>query len=470
MIARRTGEGDGPPGRSPLAVPLPAAGPVGALRDLAGSRVLPAVVELPAEGTEGEGAGDGGALAALARELLPGVLLALRAQEDPTAAGGGGAWLPSTAALGAVDDVDATRGLGVALGGLLAALGGLERLGPVPHVAGGPDPHVGTAAAGRDADLVTRHGRALASGVRDAGVAVCGLSLPGLGALQHSGGPELELPRERWRERHLPPFAIAPWLDAVHVAAVAAPALGPGLASTGAWAGALLEETAHAAFHGLLVAAAADVAQVVPALRAGAHLVHLPRAADLPAAHAAIEEALRSGALAPELLAARTEATEERIRALRARRRWLPTPETAAARAVLAERAGALAERAVRLRRASLDLRPAAVVDLRDVPEHQHLRSLLAALRAAGIDAQEPRYPAETAEAPQLLALTGRGRADAAETAWLRELLARRPDAVVLHTGLPEHLPPAERTVVTLGAGPVPLRAAVRRLLAAGRG
>ena len=212
------------------------------------------------------------------------------------------------------------------------------------------------------------------------------------------------------------------------------------------------------------------MAQVVPALRAGAHLVHLPRAADLPAAHAAIEEALRSGALAPELLAARTEATEERIRALRARRRWLPTPETAAARAVLAERAGALAERAVRLRRASLDLRPAAVVDLRDVPEHQHLRSLLAALRAAGIDAQEPRYPAETAEAPQLLALTGRGRADAAETAWLRELLARRPDAVVLHTGLPEHLPPAERTVVTLGAGPVPLRAAVRRLLAAGRG
>ena len=96
-------------------------------------------------------------------------------------------------------------------------------------------------------------------------------------------------------------------------------------------------------------------------------------------------------------------------------------------------------------------------------PPPQHPRSLLAALRAEGIDAQEPRYPAETAEAPQLLALTGRGRADAAETTRLQELLARRPDAVVLHTGLPEHLPPAERTVVTLGAGPVPLRAAVRR-------
>lgn len=491
MIARSAGDpvaGEPAPGTSPLplAARLPAGDPLGALERIAAGPVHPAVLELPAVDP-----GPWAELAAAAREVLPGTLLAVRAQEDPTAGDPTGAGLaagaallpsvaallPSAAALGTVDDVDATRGLGDALGDLLAGLGIDVLLGPVLHVAGGPDPLVGTAAVGRDGDLVARHGRALAAGVRDAGIAACGLALPGLGGIPWADaagdrpGEGVPLTGAQWRD-HLLPWAIAPWLDAVLAAPVAASALGEGTAALAPWPLRLLEESAHAPFHGLLVAGDLGVAAardgfdlpaaVLAAARAGAHVLHVGDPSALAPAAAALREAERTGELPPELLAQRTGAAAERLAALRARRRWLPTPDPAAAAAVLAARSSALALRAVRARRAALDLRPVAVVDLCD---QAGAAALVEALRARHLQAESPLYAADLEAAPQLLALTGRGMRDPGETERLRALLGARPDAIVVHTGPRESLPEAERTVSTLGASRTMLDAAVAALL-----
>lgn len=484
MIARSaggTGAGGPAPGRSPLplAARLPAGDPLGALERIAAGPVHPAVLELPPVEP-----GPWVELAAAAREVLPEALLAVRAQEDPTAGApteagttAGAALLPSAAALGVVDDVDATRGLGDALGDLLAGLGIDVLLGPVLHVASGPEPLVGTAAVGRDGDLVARHGRALAAGVRDAGIAACGLALPGLGGIPWADGAGdgtgqgVLLGRAQWRD-HLLPWAIAPWLDAVLAAPVGAPALGEGTAALAAWPLRLLEDSAHAPFHGLLVAGDLALAAardgldlpgaVLAAARAGAHVLHVGEPSALLPAAEALRAAAGTGELPAELVARRTGAAAERLAALRARRRWLPTPDPAAAAAVLAARSAALALRAVRVRRAALDLRPVAVVDLR---ERAGTAALVDALRARHLQAESPLYAADLEAAPQLLAVTGRGMRDPGETERLRALLGTRPEAIVVHTGPRETLPEAERTVSTLGASRTMLDAAVAALL-----
>ena len=410
--------------------------------------------------------------------------------------------LPSARALGVLDDVDDTRELGDALGDLLAACGIDLLTTPLLDVAAGPDPAVGTDAVGEDPDLVTRHARALASGIRDAGVAVGARDFPGIGAIQRGEGSSIRLGQAELERTHLPPWELAPWLDAVVTAPVDVPALGTGSASLAPWALALLEQISHGGYHGLVIAGRLETAAgqagislgeaAVQAVTAGAHLLELPPdAASTEEALAALLAAEESGRLPEGLLVERSGATRRILRSLRARRRWLPTPEPAPAAERLAEVSGRIARAAVETRRAVLDLRPAAVIDLTapvragggagapvagapvaGAPVEAAVDAtpgtgahLVAALRRQGIAVDSHAYAHDALAAPNLLVVTARPRGDDREAAQLQGILSRRPDAIVIHTGLARHAPDAERRVLAHGGGPVMMAAAVAELM-----
>lgn len=385
--------------------------------------------------------------------------------------------LPSARALGVLDDVDETRELGDALGDLLAACGLDLLTTSLLDVAAGPDPAVGTDAFGDDPDLVIRHARALASGIRDAGVAVGARGFPGIGALGRDEGSTLRLERAELERSHLPAWELAPWLDAVVTAAVEVPELGPGSAALSPWAPALLDEISRGGFHGLVIAGRLETAAgragigigeaAVQAVTAGAHLLELSgdasRTGEAEEAIEALRAAADSGELPDGLLAERAGETGRILRSLRARRRWLPTPEPEPARERLAQVSGRIAREAVEIRRAELDLRPTAVIDLTDPAgagpgARAHLA---AALQQHGIAADPHAYAHDALAVPNLLVVTGRPLQGADEAAQLQGILARRPEAVVIHTGLPQHAPDVERRVLTHGAGPVMMEAAV---------
>lgn len=396
--------------------------------------------------------------------------------------------LPSARAVGVLDDVDDTRELGDAYGDLLAACGIELLTTSLLGVATGPDPAVGTDAFGSDPDLVTRHARALASGIRDAGVAVGARDFPGTGAIQRGEGSGIRLGQAELERTHLPPWELAPWLDAVVTAPVDVPALGPGSAALAPWAPALLEQISHGGYHGLVVAGRLETAAeqagislgeaAVQAVTAGAHLLELsPDASLTEEAPAALLAAAESGRLPEGLLAERAEATRRILRSLRARRRWLPTPEPAPAAERLAEVSGRIARAAVEIRRAVLDLRPAAVIDLADPvgaggsaggPADAAPGAgahLVAALRRQGIAVEPHAYAHDALAAPTLLVITARPRGDDREAARLQGILSRRPDAIAIHTGLARHAPDAERRVLAHGAGPVMMAAVVSELM-----
>lgn len=138
-----------------------------------------------------------------------------------------------------------------------------------------------------------------------------------------------------------------------------------------------------------------------------------------------------------------------------------------------AEQLGAeAAARAVRTRRAALEPRPVTVADVRFRAQHAsgaRSQQLVHALRECGVQAQEPDYPGQIDPASQLLILTRLPRSDAEEGARLAELLSRRPDAIVVHTGVPDAAPDHRRLVLAHGGGRTMMRAAVDLMLAGPR-
>ena len=74
-------------------------------------------------------------------------------------------------------------------------------------------------------------------------------------------------------------------------------------------------------------------------------------------------------------------------------------------------------------------------------------------------------YAHDALAAPNLLVVTARPRGDDREAAQLQGILSRRPDAIVIHTGLARHAPDAERRVLAHGGGPVMMAAAVAELM-----
>lgn len=404
-----------------------------------------------------------------------------------------GSGLPSAWALGSIDDVALTRSCARALGDLLAACDVDLDLAPVLDVSTDPaNPVIGTRAFGDDADTVTRHGRALATGLREAGVGSCGKHFPGHGATHqdsHTALPRIDLDEEAFAAAHLRPWTLAPWLDAVMTAHVLVPALGEGPASIAPWSRPLLDRAAGSGgFHGLVITDALDMAAVaedpghaeaaVRAIEAGTHLLCLGTSIRrderemLIEAHDAILAAVRSGRIDRAVLHERAVQTRERIRALRDRRRAVAAPSVDRAVTALEHIGAAAAARAVTGHRARLSPGAVRVVDARAGRQYasgSRGNQLAAQLRARGIDAAdaEPDDDDALARAGTVLVLTRLPRADGAESARLAAVLARRPDAIAIHTGVPDAAPRLDRSVLALGAGRAMQAAAVDALIAA---
>ncbi|GAA4522478.1 glycoside hydrolase family 3 N-terminal domain-containing protein [Brachybacterium paraconglomeratum] len=426
-----------------------------------------------------------------------------------------GSFLPTAWALGEADDIELTREVGKALGDLLAACDLDLDLAPVLDVSTDPaNPVIGTRAFGDDPDRVAAHAKAFATGLMEAGLGTCAKHFPGHGATatdSHTALPLIGLDTRQFEREHLAPWRIAPWLDSVMTAHVLVPAYGAGPASISPWSRPLLDRAVGGTYQGLVITDALDMAavaadpgygeSVVRAIEAGADLLCLGtslRRDDqqmLREAHDALLGAIDSGRLPRATLRARAERTRSRLHSLRIRRQFVPAPELEEALRRAEQLGAAAAARAVRARNAALTLDPAVVVDLRVRAQHAsgaRTQQLVEALRERGVQAAEPDYPDQLGQAgppdllgqvvppglpgqlspsgqqsiaTQLLAITRLPRSDPEEGQRLAALLARHPEAIVVHTGVPDAAPGHRRLVLAHGAGRTMMRAAVDLML-----
>ena len=436
-----------------------------------------------------------------------------------------GSSLPTAWALGEVDDIELTRHVGSALGDVLAACDVDLDLAPVLDVSTDPaNPVIGTRAFGDDPDRVAAHARAFATGLIEAGLGTCAKRFPGHGATatdSHTALPRIDLDARRFAREHLAPWRIAPWLDCVMTAHVLVPAFGEGPASLAPWSRPLLDRAVGGSFHGLVITDALDMAAVtaapgdgaaaVRAIEAGADLLCLGtslRRDDqqmLREAHDALSAAVAEGRLTRETLRDRAGRTRERLRSLRTRRRFVPAPPLEEALRHAEQLGAEAAARAVHGRHAHLDPGPAVVLDLRRRAQHAsgaRGQQLVTALQERGVQAEEadpsgqseqggplgipaapdipdapgapgsphsPLFPGSAGTGAPLLALTRLPRSDEEEGRRLAALLARRPDTIVVHTGVPDAAPDHRHLVLAHGAGRTMMRAVAALLLGSAR-
>ena len=120
---------------------------------------------------------------------------------------------PGNAALGAVDDVLLTRAVYSAIGRDLVALGINLNLAPCADVLGGDSTAVGTRSFGSSTALVARHTVAAVQGLQAAGVAACAKHFPGHGSTgstdSHHAIATVLGSLDDVRRRDLPPFSAA---------------------------------------------------------------------------------------------------------------------------------------------------------------------------------------------------------------------------------------------------------------------
>lgn len=394
-----------------------------------------------------------------------------------------GSSLPTAWALGEVDDPGLTRRSGRALGEFLAACDIDLALSPVLDVSTDPaNPVIGTRAFGDTPGLVATHAGAFAAGLTEAGVGTCGKHFPGHGAStvdSHVALPFIELGAQEFEQEHLAPWSIAGELDSVMTAHVAVPTHGKGPASIAPWSRPLLDSAAGGVFQGLVITDALDMGAVardpgygeaaVQALEAGADLLCLGTTlrrddlAMLREAHEAVLRAVLSGRISRTVLHTRAQRTRRLLRSLRARRRRIPVSPLARAVERLDVVGAEGAARAVRSSRPRLDPAPVELVDLRGGAQYvsqSRPEQLSAALRERGMQVEVTEHPGRNDRASQLVILTSLPRSVAEEGRRLSTLLDQRPDAVVVHTGVPAAAPDHPRLVYAHGAGRAMMRAA----------
>jgi len=124
-----------------------------------------------------------------------------------------GAPFPGNAALGRLDDPDATRDTAAAIGWSLRRAGLNVNFAPCVDINSRSDnPVIGVRSFGGDAKLVARHGRAWVAGLQSTGVAASAKHFPGHGDTaqdSHISLPVVNRSLDELRSRELLPFAAA---------------------------------------------------------------------------------------------------------------------------------------------------------------------------------------------------------------------------------------------------------------------
>ncbi len=124
-----------------------------------------------------------------------------------------GAPYPGNAVLGRLDDREATRAVGRAVGAELRAMGVNLDFAPDVDINSDPrNPVIGIRSFGASADLVARHSAAWVDGLQAEGVAASIKHFPGHGDTaqdSHLSLPTVDVSLETLRERELRPFAAA---------------------------------------------------------------------------------------------------------------------------------------------------------------------------------------------------------------------------------------------------------------------
>ncbi|MFJ1967365.1 glycoside hydrolase family 3 N-terminal domain-containing protein [Streptomyces sp. NPDC087903] len=394
---------------------------------------------------------------------------------------------PGNFALGVVDDTELTARCADALAGHLASLGITASYAPVADLQHRPDnPIVRTRSFGADAELVARHLRAWITATEARGIASCAKHFPGHGGTVTDSHHDMAVdPRSHDELRpDLEPFraAVAAGVPMLMSAHVVFPALDPHRPATLSRRilGDLLRH--DIGFDGVLVTDALEMKAIADrygeaagariALAAGADqvIVAVPELELTLACRDAVLGALHAGHL-----------SEERVREAAGRVRRLAERYAAPAdpRAHIGWDAGAgpeAARRAVRSRPAPRAVPGFHVVDLFP-PPHPALNwggeDLLTELRAVDPTATGTAITEEPANLSASIAGILHWAAgsplvvatyDAGLHPWqarLRDaLLARRPDAVRVSTGLPED----GDDVCSYGRGRANLRAAAEVL------
>ncbi|WP_260695720.1 glycoside hydrolase family 3 N-terminal domain-containing protein [Streptomyces sp. IB201691-2A2] len=379
--------------------------------------------------------------------------------------GAGAPDVPGNFALGVVDDTDLTARCADALAGHLATLGITASYAPVADLQHHPDnPIVRTRSFGADPELVGRHLRAWITATEARGVASCAKHFPGHGGTVTDSHHDTAVDPRPYDEL-LPDLeafraAVAAGVPMLMSAHVVFPALDPNRPAT--LSRRVLRDLLRdeIGFDGVLVSDALEMKAIADrygeaagariALAAGADqvIVAVPELETTLACRDAVLDALRTGALPDE----RVWEAAGRVRRLAERYATPAAPGTVAA---WDSGAGAeAARRAVRGRDAQPSVSGAHVVDLFPSP-HPALNwggeDLLTELRAVDPTASGTAVTGEPADPGALV--TGILRwsegsplivatHDAGLHPWqarLRDsLLARRPDAVRVSTGLPE--------------------------------
>jgi beta-N-acetylhexosaminidase len=379
---------------------------------------------------------------------------------------------PGNAALGAVDDVTLTRDVYAAVGAELARLGINTNLAPCADVLAPGGSHVvGTRSFGPGPALVARHVAAAVTGLQAAGVAACAKHFPGHGSTaadSHLSLATISGTLAEIRARDLPPFqaAIAAGTMALMPGHLRVPELTGDLpatlspaAVTGLLRGELgyggvvicdaLEMKAASAAHGIPEAA-------VLAVIAGVDLLCLGRDTDEAMYHAiraALAGAVESGRLPGARLAEaarrvagfRGQLTEFRKGADRG-----SAARQAAAAPGASDGIGLVAARRALQRSGPLPATLPSPLVVEVEPEENIAAgrftwgfspwaSVLRVDRAAGDGAAVGSILADAAGRPLVLAV----RDALSVQPLVSDLLAARPDAVIVEMGVPKWTPPA---------------------------
>ncbi len=359
-----------------------------------------------------------------------------------------GSSYPGHAALGALDDVHATRRVAAAMGRRLRDVGVDVALAPVVDVNADPEnPVIGVRSFGATPDVVARHGAAFVTGLQGAGVAACAKHFPGHGSTRtdsHLALPSVADPVEVLRERDLAPFraVVEAGVRCVMTAHVVFPAYDAVPASLSPVLLGLLRR--DLGFDGVVITDALDMNAIsagvghaegaVRALAAGADLLCIgnpgyPGTYDADARLGLVVDAVVDAVERGRLSVERLEQAAARVDALRG---WLL--EEPAGRV---EDAGDVAACAV-TRRGDVRVERPRVVDLGGAvsiaagDRDHHLRDLLEASAGDGRLVVLARHPGQLAV--------------------VADLVGRHPDAVVVWSGIDVEVP-GDHVVLTHGGG-----------------